>query len=58
MNRKGRLTRGRMRFSAQYQKAIEWEKLFLGICDILGSNTALNMSKNKGKDLLIILKRT
>lgn len=41
MNRKGRLTRGRMRFSAQYHKAIEWEKLFLGICDILGSNTAL-----------------
>lgn len=40
VNRKGRVVPARMHFTATYHKAIDWEELFLGVCDILESNTA------------------
>ncbi len=40
-NRKGNLNPGILTFSAHYHKAIDWNALFLGLCDILESHDAM-----------------
>ena len=40
-NRKGNLNAGILRYSAHYHKAIDWNALFLGLCDILESHDAM-----------------